>query len=417
MISVSDEFLQEMEKRQDFKEYATVTLSNGQNLQLTPADFTISNQKFIDGSGSNKFPIGHAVERSVQIELMNDRDQFSYFDFYGAIFVISIKLPGIDDEIKKGKFIATDPQKLGSVISIMAVDRMYNADQSLNSYTSWSEYSTIYNVLWKSAQMLDIPLDQSVTTSRFPMLSKTVKCEKPDGTFRDLIGYCAMFCGGNAIINGEGNIDIIPYDFSYFLDHQILDGGVFDGASGKYSSGDDADGGTFHPWSSGFENDGGTFGDRAKIHVLPYFKNIEVDTDDIVIEGVLLSDGSENEELYQPSNDKYYVTLYNPLFEGMKTDMQDFFENLLIGVRFRKFSGDYLSNPTIESFDNVYIIDGMSRVYQSTVTDVDFNVGGWTSIANNSENVSRNRKRLQYIKNLISAGGIIAKPGDLEWPF
>lgn len=417
MISVSDDFLREMEKRQDFKEYATVMFSNGETLDLTPADFTISNQIFTDGSGSNKFPIGHAVERSVQIELINDRDQFSYFDFYDATFDISIILPGVDDGIKKGKYLATDPQKSGNVISITAVDQMFNADQELRFTGGWSNLATIYGVLFRTAETLEIPLDPSITTERFPMLSKVVQCDQPDGSFRDLIGYCAMFCGGNAVINGNGNLDIIPYDFSYFLEHQILDGGVFDGSSGSYRSGDSGDGGTFRPWNSEHENDGGEFGDRLKINILPYFKNLEVDTDDIVIEGVLLSDGTQNESIYQPSNDKYYVTLYNPLFEGLKTEMQDFFENLLIGTRFRKFSGDYLSNPILEAFDNVYIIDEMKRVYQSIITDVEFNVSGWTNILNNSENVSRNRKRLQHIKNLINTGGIIAKPGDLGWPF
>ena len=67
MITVSNEFLQTMELRTDFKEQAEVTFADGKKLQLSASDFTVTNNSVTDGAGSNSFPLGAAVERQIQI--------------------------------------------------------------------------------------------------------------------------------------------------------------------------------------------------------------------------------------------------------------------------------------------------------------------------------------------------------------
>ena len=84
MIHVSSEFREQMEMRTDFKEQAEVTFLDGTKLSLTENDFTVSNNSITDGAGSNGLPLGAAIQRQIQIELMNDDDHLEKYDFVGA---------------------------------------------------------------------------------------------------------------------------------------------------------------------------------------------------------------------------------------------------------------------------------------------------------------------------------------------
>ena len=66
MINVSNEFKEIMSERQDFKEYAEVTLANGTVLELTEDDFSIDNNSLVDAAGANTIPLGVALSRNVQ---------------------------------------------------------------------------------------------------------------------------------------------------------------------------------------------------------------------------------------------------------------------------------------------------------------------------------------------------------------
>ena len=77
MINVSKEFRETMKLRTDFKENATIELADGTVLELTEKDFTISNNKIVDGASESKIPLGAAICRNIQIEIMNDREQYS----------------------------------------------------------------------------------------------------------------------------------------------------------------------------------------------------------------------------------------------------------------------------------------------------------------------------------------------------
>ena len=74
MINVSNEFKQAMKTRTDFTQTAKITFTDGKILNLTQSDFTVSNNSVTDGAGSNSFPLGVAIEKTIQIELMNDDD-------------------------------------------------------------------------------------------------------------------------------------------------------------------------------------------------------------------------------------------------------------------------------------------------------------------------------------------------------
>ena len=386
MIKVSKEFRDTMRIRRDFREYADITLISGDVLNLEAKDFTVSNNNITDGAGASALPLGEAVEKSIQIEIMNDKDQFSQYDFFGARIKLYLKfqLSKSVETIKKGTYTVVTPESYGTVISITAVDDMYKADKEYDSDLIYP--TTVSEILRDACSKCDIPL----LTTTFANSTRQVTARPTDTTYRQVIGYCAMFAAGNARIDVNGYLNVIPYDFSAFESLDGLNGGVFD-SDAPYSSGDSADGGTFNPWSTGDTYDGGTFGDRDDIHILYSFKNLTVDTDDVVITGVQIE--LEDNEVYISGETGYMFSVENPLFSGIEKDMVDYLASRLVGIRMRKFSGDHVADPTIEAYDLAYIIDRKQNGYQTIITDVDFTVFGYTNISNSAESAIRNSSK------------------------
>ena len=393
MIKVSKEFRDTMRTRRDFREYADITLASGTVLNLEAKDFTVSNNSITDGAGASALPLGEAVEKSIQIEIMNDNDQFSEYDFFGAKIKLYLKfqLSHSVETVNKGTYTVVTPETYGTVISIIAVDDMYKADKTYDSSLSYP--ATAGEILRDACQKCGIPLLKTT----FPNSTKEVTTRPEDVTYRQVIGYCAMFASGNARIDVNGYLNIISYDFSPFEDLEGLDGGVFD-ENTPYSSGDSANGGSFNPWNSSTSYDGGTFGDRDDIHILYSFKNLSLDTDDVVITGVQIK---LDDDLYVSGNEGYMFSVENPLFSGMEKEMTNYLGTRLIGLRMRKFSGDHVSDPTIEAYDLAYIIDRKQNAYQTIITDVDFSVFGWTTISNSAASTIRNSSK--YYSNISKA--------------
>lgn len=373
-----------MQQRRDFREYADITLSDGTVLNLEAKDFTISNNSIVDGAGASALPLGEAIEKSIQIEIMNDKDQFSEYDFFGAKIKLYLKfqLSETVETLNKGTYTVVTPESYGTVISITAVDDMYKADREYDSSLVYP--ATAGEILQDACSKCGI----SLLTSTFPNSSVTVtnKPEPGDTTYRQIIGYCAMFAAGNARIDVNGYLSIIPYDMSAFESYDQLDGGTFDLDS--YNLDDKVSGGTFNPWTKGDVYDGGTFLNQRDIHVLYSFKNLTVDTDDLVVTGVQVT--NDDNETFMSGQEGYMFAAENPLFSGIEQSMVNYLGSRLIGLRMRKFSGDHIADPTIEFFDLAYIIDRKQNIYQTIITDVDFSYFGWTTLQNSAESTIRN---------------------------
>lgn len=452
MINVSSEFRQIMQTRRDFKEYATITLANKTVLNLEPKDFTVSNQSIVDGAGASALPLGEAVEKSIQIEIMNDKDQYSEYDFVGAKIKLFLKfqLSKTVETVNKGTYTVVTPETYGTVISITAVDDMYKADKTYDSSITYP--TTVGEILRDACSKCGI----SLLTTTFANSTKQVASRpEEETTYRQIIGYCAMFAAGNARIDVNNYLSIIPYDFTAFEEFDGLDGGwfeeivpyssggsadggwfdentpyssgdsadggLFDGntpySSGDsvdggqyeehipYMSGDSADGGTFNPWNAGDNYDGGVYGDRKNVHLLYSFKNLTIDTDDVVVTGVQIEiekevDGKKK-EIYISGKEGYMFAVENPLFKGIEKTMVDYLGSRLVGLRLRKFSGDHVSDPTIEAYDLALIVDRKNNTYQTIITDVDFTVLGWTTLSNSAESAMRNSSK--YYSSLSKA--------------
>ena len=294
MINVSNEFKELMQRNTDFKEYAEVTLSDGTKILLDASDFTVNNNNITDGAGVSTFPIGIAVQKRIQVELLNDHEQFNDLDFYGAKIrlYLTFQLSDRIERIEKGTYTVVDPETTGETVVITAYDDMYKADKKYQAAILFP--ASLKSMLIDICSACDIPL-LSTTFQNDDFLVDAA----PSGeyTSRQIIGYIAMLAGGNARINNQGYLEIKTYEFLT----NTYDGGTFD-----YNSEiNNLDGGTFTNWDSNVCIDGGAFspwvvdlsdiiGEFPSERYLRSWSSLAVDINDITITGVKLTYQTED---------------------------------------------------------------------------------------------------------------------------
>lgn len=344
MINVSSQFLETMELRQDFRENAEITFLDGNKLVLGEKDFTLTNNGIADGAGANALPLGTAMSRTVQIELMNDKGQYEKYNFLGAKIRLYLTFPLLDgttEKIEYGIYTVVTPEIYGTTVIVTASDDMYKTDMAYT--TSLPFPATIKSMLRDCCTACKI----SLHTSDIPNGDFIVQ-EKPSGeyTHRQIIGYIAMIAGGNARINQRGSLEIKAYQFDY----------------------------------------------AASFHKLKKWKNLTIGASDITITGIQtnIRDKEGNETTILEGEEGYVLKIKNPLISGKEQQALSLIGEKLLHVSFRKFSGDHISYPLAEFMDLAEITDWRGNTYRTFITDIDFTFLGFTSIKNSAADGIRN---------------------------
>ena len=385
MKNVSNEFISTSSERTDYYVLASVKFADGTEKELSRSDFYLSGNSYTDAAGSSSFPLGVALEKQMGIAIVNDFDQWSTYDFYGAEFTMYCCLDldsGKTEKILLGTFTVIEPESYGSIIEVTAADAMYLGDTAYTTELSFP--MTAAAALRDSCSTCGVTLQTTTFTNGDYVISSF-----PDGiTHRTLWGLCAMLAGGNARMDEYNRLSIISYDFSFF-DKKGLDGGIFDGAT-PYASGDTADGGSFNPWDVGYVYDAGTFAGMRDYHVLFRAKNLTVATDDVVITGIQTT---VDDTTYLYGEEGYVLTLTNQLIEGNPQDVLNRIGPMIVGVRFRPFEMDHIAYPMAEFGDVCYVIDRKQNTYQSVITDVNFTFFGYTTLKCSADSPMRNSSK------------------------
>lgn len=350
MINVSSEFKEIMMQRQDFKENAEVTFSDGTVLNLEEKDFSISNNGVVDAADTNAVPIGAALCRSIQIELLNDDDHLESYDFYGAKvrLYLTFTLSDTVEKIEFGTFTVTSPECYGTAVTVDAFDDMYKANMPYSTDLSFP--ATAGAVLRDACSRCNI----LIGTAAFLHDDFQIQT-KPSGdyTFRQIIGYIAMIACGNARINRNGKLEILTYDLDF---------------------------------TRGYHN-------------LTEWKSLTVDTSDITITGIQTTrkvkktEGekeTEVEETVRAGSEGYMLTVSNPLASGNEEALVSWINERIAGIPFRKFTGDYITYPLVEFMDLAKITDWRGNTYNTFVTDINFVFFGITTLKNSAESGLRN---------------------------
>lgn len=349
MINVSSEFKEIMMQRQDFKENAEVTFSDGTVLNLEEKDFSITNNSVVDSADANTVPIGAAICRNIQFELLND-DHLEKYDFYGAKvrLYLTFELSNTVEKIEFGTFTVTEPESYGTTVVVNAADDMYKANAAYSTDISFP--ATAGTVLRDACSRCNILMG---TTS---FLHDDFKIQtKPSGdyTFRQVIGYIAMIACGNARISQSGKLEIMTYDLDF----------------------------------------------SRECHNLTEWKSLTMDTSDITITGIQTTrkvkktegeNETEVEETVRAGSEGYMLTVSNPLVSGNEETLVSWIHEKISGVPFRKFAGDYITYPLAEFMDLAKITDWRGNTYNTFVTDIGFVFFGITTLKNSAESGLRN---------------------------
>lgn len=357
MINVSNEFKTLMSERQDFKEYAEVTLANGTVLELTEDDFSIDNNSLVDSAGANSIPLGVALSRNVQLEIMNDDDHLSNYDFFGAKIrlYLTFELSETTEKIEYGTFTVTQPEGYGNVVTIVGYDNMYKADKIYSTTLTFP--ATAKSVLIDSCDTCGILIgDSNFLHNDFQIPTMP----SSEYTHRQIIGFIAMIACGNARIDRTGHLQIMTYDFNY---------------------------------------------DSGNVHNLTDYNTLTNDTNDVQVTGVQMTrtvkkvttdeEGNENEEDVEETvkvgADSYILSLENPLVKGHEETLVSWVYDKFKAVTFRGFTMDYISYPIAEFMDKIKVTDWKGKSFYSVLTDVNFVFFGYTTLQNSAESPMRNQ--------------------------
>ena len=405
MKNVSNEYKKTMESRRDFYCEAEITFLNGAKKTLKKDDFTLSGNSVVESSGSNSFPLGIVVAKQITLSLMNDDDQWSEYDFYKSVINLKTKFDldsGKIESLNIGTFTVITPETYGTVVSLTAMDDSYKLDKDYDSQLTYPV--SLRDAVHDSCRICGVNL----LTTTFSNDNFVIKDKPENLTHRQFIGQCAMIAGGNARFDEYNRLKIMSYSMDGF-ETSGLDGGYFDTSNSNiYESGNNADGGSFNPWNTGTTFDGGTFSDWNDMHVLHAFKNVTIDTDDVVITGIKLIDKNKKEYLY--GNEGYVLSLSNMLSSGQETTVSGLIGKKIVGIQFRPFSGEHVSYPLAEFMDLAILIDRNDNVYKTVITDIDFTYYGFTSLKCAANSPIRNSSK--YYGNEVKA--IIKSKKDTE---
>ena len=353
MINVSDEFKQLMTERQDFKCNAEVTLANGTVLPLGEDDFSIDNNSLVDAAGANTIPLGVALSRNVQLEIMNGDDHLSNYDFFGAKIrlYLTFELSETTEKIEYGTFTVTQPEGYGNVVTIVGYDDMYKADKAYSTTLTFP--ATAKSVLIDSCDTCGILIGNSNFLHNDFQIPTMPSSEY---THRQIIGFIAMIACGNARIDRTGRLQIMTYDFDY---------------------------------------------DSEDIHKLVDYNKLTSDTNDVQVTGVRMTqkvtttddDGntSDTEKTVQVGKDGYVLSVENPLVTGHEETLISWIYEKFGNVTFRAFTMDYISYPIAEFMDKIKVTDWRENSFYSVLTDVNFVFFGYTTLKNSAESPLRNQ--------------------------
>lgn len=391
MISASKEFKEKLKNDADLVNYADVTLSNGTTLHLEPKDFMIGGCSVDDKTTDGKFGVGFAIGKTLSIRIANHDQRFSQYDFYNSIIYLYVALAlddGTIEKIRKGVYYTTVPETPGDIIEINAVDGMYLLDRD------YSASSTVYPATLQRI-LSDCCLDCGVPIGfkEFDNMNFVV-AQKPDGvTYRQVVSYVAQIAGYNARINNNGYLQLVWYN-TEILERYLINGGNFK----VYPHDTVMDGGNFKDYSSDTVFEGALFNDPMPEHIFRV-KTLNVSTDDVEITGIRIKNGDSE---YLAGEDGYVIEISgNPFSEGNEKNIAEYLGKRMIGLAFRPFSAQILSNPLYEPFEVVMISDRKGNVYKSLVNSVSYTIGSYTQIACEAEDPVRNGSR--YISPAASA--------------
>lgn len=402
MLSISNEYELSLSDNSNQLIKGAIRFADKTTRELTGDDIvSCSFDQQVSSEGS--FDVGTAIIGQMNITLNNHDGRFDACDFTDSKFKVWVgkELSTGTEWIQRGLYTANQPDAYNGTIAISALDTISRFEVPFSEFVEATGLPLnndvqIRRVIDIMCQYRGVMWDDDGNRALdrpfvFAYVDQSATC-------RQVLAYCCQVCCVNASATYNGHLRTAWYDTSVFESEDDCDGGVFDSDS-PYSTGASKDGGDFIDYSSGDSIDGGTFITNRSVHQLYAFSNVTVNTDDVVITGVRVSERNVTEnnetingETVQVGEDGYVLSISNnPLIlPGSGRDVAETIANKVIGMRFRPFSGKHICIPSIEAGDCAYVIDRKQNMHRSYVTRVKYTVNGGMTVSCGAKSASRN---------------------------
>ena len=402
MLSISSEYELSLNENSNQLIKAKITFADNAVRELTGDDIVACDFDQQVSSDSS-FDIGTAIIGQMTITLNNHDGRFDACDFTKAQFVVWVgkQLSKGTEWIQRGVYTANQPDSYNGTIAISALDNMSKFEKPFRTFLASVGALQGANASVRTL-LTDMCRHCGVTWADSGDKAFDTKFEygyvDSNATCRQALAYACQALCVNASITNDGRLRTVWYDSAPFEAESDLDGGEFDAAK-PYATGASKDGGNFTDYSSGASADGGTFFTNRNVHRLYAFSNITVNTDDVVITGVRVTERSvtvgsktTNGGTYTVGTEGYVLDVSNnPLIiPGTGKSVADRIGSKVIGLRFRPFSGKHICVPSLEAGDCAYVIDRKQNVYKSYVTRVKYSVNGGMTVSCGAKSASRN---------------------------
>ena len=382
-----------------YLEWIDITLKDGTVLNLRESDVWGYGLKVEDAvSDSSEFKIGSAIVNKATITLNNIYNDFSDYDFEGAIVVCYVGLrispsglefpedvPWIDvdgntildidgneiyikyddAEIERIRLctmtVVDAPYQNSSILTLTCQDNMMKFDKDYSE--SKLQYpATRSEIIRDACKECGVSL-QTVTFANDDYVIQ----ERPADeqlTFRQVISWVAQIGGQWCRCDSYGRLCIAWYDLGSCEADTL--------PNGKYIT-------------------------------IKSYDSLSVNNEDVVITGVkvteYLEDASADKEAtsYQYGTDGYVIEIKDNklIVEGTGEAIATMIGKRIVGMKFRPFSTSMMNNPAIEAGDICVIADRKGNTYRSLITSSTFQVGNKQNVECGAKSAARNSSK-QY---------------------
>lgn len=395
MINTTPEYNQYIYDERFFYHDVKITLKNSTVLNITNEEIMDGGFVFEDAVCDNTFNVGGVIINQFTLVLDNSEYAYNLYDFNEALVEpsVGLQLSLSIETLNKGKFIVDKAEKIGNRITLTCLDYMYKFDKPF-SPVGISYPCTVSQVLQSICAYCGVVIEigyttftnSTITISSAPQNGDTLNC-------REVLGYIAQLSGNFARINISGNLELKWFDNNSLPD--LYDGGDFSGTLSPYETGYDVDGGTFS-FTDGDTLDGGNLTDYNNYHVITDILSNSVDTDDIEITGIQVTnypEPSTNDETpiepstYLTGTSGYVLSIEeNPLITtpSIAQTISTSLGSKLNGIVARGLDINIPSNPAIEAGD-VAIVQINNMPYYCYITKTGYKSNGNQNIVSDVE--------------------------------
>lgn len=338
MINTSAAYKEAIKKNRILHHEAKIEFSDG--TALTPQDQDLYTFKISENTSNEKsFDLGSAIAKQLDLKINNIDGEYSKHKFSGAKITarVGLEISGKTEWLKKGVFYADPGKTAGDTISVTAVDGMTKFDVSY-SKSGLSYPATLGNIVRDACSVCGITMSPEIASfekSDFVVTNRPVDSSL---TFRNILQFVGEIACLNFKMNADDQLTASWYDTN-LLESETAE---------------------------------------AAIKVEHYSGTIE--TDDVVITGVKVTEESVSDSDTEEKNETEYIygsTGYvleikeNKLIqEGNGASVVEYVGRKVNGIAFRPVSIHTQGDPSIEAGDIAVITDRKGNKYKTILTGV-----------------------------------------------